>query len=95
VYFGGGFYGLTVLWTLLANGIDALIVNLVLSQPGNVVAALLWFCYWPDGSDASVVIWVGTAYAGYLLGIHMAREGESLQRRSDMKSRIRLRRKIK
>tara|TARA_R100001129_G_scaffold171493_1_gene141662 strand:+ start:112 stop:666 length:555 start_codon:yes stop_codon:yes gene_type:complete len=115
VFFGGGFYGLTVLWTLLviesmeligfivnfdlaallANGIVALIVNLVLSQLGNIVAALLWFGYWPDDSGASVVIWAGTAYAGYLLGIHLAREGESLQSLSDIKSRIRLRRKVK
>ena len=112
LFFGGGFYGLTVQWTLLvievgemfrfilnfdlaallANGIVALFVNLVVSQLGNIVTALLWFGYWPDAGGSSVVIWVGIAYAGYLSGIHLAREGESLHGLADLKSRIKLRR---
>jgi hypothetical protein len=115
LFFGGGFYGLAVLWTLLvievgeligfiinfdlaallADGVIALFVNLVLSQLGNVVTAVLWFGYWPAGGGQSVVIWVGIAYAGYLLGIHQAREGESLHSLADLKSRIKLRRKAK
>lgn len=112
LFFGGGFYGLAVLWTLLvieirevigfifnfdlaallANGIVGLFVNLVVSQVGNVIAAFMWFGYWPDGGGSSIVIWVGIAYAGYLLGIHLAREGESMHSLADLKSRIRLRR---
>ncbi|MAO39016.1 MAG: hypothetical protein CMK70_01935 [Pseudohongiella sp.] len=110
-FFGGGFYGLAVLWTLLvieiremigfifnfdlaallANGIVGLLVNLVVSQLGNVVAAFMWLGYWPDGGGSSVIIWVGIAYTGYLLGIHLAREGESMHSLADLKSRIRLR----
>ena len=113
LFFGGGFYGLAVLWTLLvievreligfilnfdltallADGFIALFVNLVLSQLGNVVVALLWFGYWPADGGSSVVIWVGIAYAGYLLGIHLAREADSLHGLSDLASRIKTRRK--
>ncbi len=112
LFFGGGFYGLAVLWTLLvievaevigfifnfdlaallADGFIALFVNLVLSQFGNIVVAVLWFGYWPESGGASVVIWVGIAYAGYLLGIHLAREGESLHGLADIKTRVKLRR---
>lgn len=112
LFFGGGFYGLAVLWTLLvievqeligfitnfdlvallADGVISLIVNVIISQFGNVIAALFWFGYWPDGGR-SVVIWVIVAYCGYLLGIHLAREGESLHSMSDLKNRIRLGRK--
>lgn len=109
LFFGGGFYGLAVIWTLLvieigeligfvanfdlaallANGIIALFVNLIVSQFGNIVTALVWFGYWPGGGGASIVIWVGIAYAGYLLGIHLARETESLHGMSDLARRIR------
>lgn len=112
LFFGGGFYGLTVLWTLLvievgemigfianfdlaallADGVVALFVNLVLSQLGNIITAFLWFGYWPANGGASVVIWVGIAYAGYLLGIHLAREGESMHSLADLKNRIKPRR---
>lgn len=112
LFFGGGFYGLAVLWTLLvievgeligfifnfdlalllADGIVGLLVNLVVSQLGNVVTALLWFGYWPDGGGGAVVAWVAVGYGGYLFGIHLARENDSLHRLSDLKDRIRLRR---
>lgn len=82
LFFGGGFYGLAVLWTLLvieaveligfimnfdlaallANGVFALFINVVIAQLGNVVTALFWFGYWPDGSGQSVVAWVVIAY---------------------------------
>lgn len=110
IFFGGGFYGLAVLWTLLvielrelagfifnfdlaalmADGFIALVVNVVLSQLGNVVIALLWFAYWSDGTGQAVVAWVFMAYGGYLLGIHFAREGETVHSVSDLTKRIRL-----
>lgn len=110
LFFGGGFYGLAVLWTLLvielqeligfilnfdlvalfANGVIALIVNVVIAQLGNVITALFWFGYWSDGSGQSVVAWVFMAYGGYLLGIHQARDGETLHSVSDLKKRIKL-----
>lgn len=108
LFFGGGFYGLAVLWTLLvievgeliglianfdlavllADGVIALIVNVIVSQFGNMLTAILWFGYWPDGGGPPVIIWVVMAYCGYLLGIHQAREGESLHSLSDLKNRI-------
>lgn len=115
LFFGGGFYGLAVLWTLLvieireliefianfdlaallANGIIALIINVIIAQLGNVVTALFWFGYWPNGGGPSVVIWVLIAYGGYLVGIHFARDTESLHSLSDLKNRIKLGRKLK
>lgn len=101
LFFGGGFYGLAVLWTLLiieisevvgfiinfdlqallADGIIALLVNLGLSQLSNLLAAVFWFAYWPqggDGSGAVVIPWLVIAYAGYAWGIHLARDSRSL-----------------
>lgn len=113
LFFGGGFYGLAVLWTLLvieagelirfftnfdmasllANGIVALCINFVISQLGNMLVALMWFAYWPeDGGSAVVLAWVLMAYAGYLFGIHLARETESLHSYSAIVARLKLRR---
>lgn len=112
LFFGGGFYGLAVLWTLLvievgeligfiinfdlailfADGIVGVLVNLVVSQLANVVTALFWFGYWPAGGGGALVAWVAVAYGGYLFGIHLARDNDSLHRLSDLKDRIRLRR---
>lgn len=103
LFFGGGFYGLAVLWTLLvieaselagflynfdltallADGVIALAVNFVVAQVGNIITALLWFGYWPSGSQA-VVPWLAMAYGGYLIGIHFARERQTLHRVSDL-----------
>jgi hypothetical protein len=106
LFFGGGFYGLAVLWTLLvieiseligfivnfdlsallANGIIALMVSVIVAQFGNIVSAMLWFGYWPS-DGAAAVIWVLMAYAGYLTGIHFARERQALHQTSDLISK--------
>lgn len=103
LFFGGGFYGLAVLWTLLviefsellsfifnfdlaillADGVVALLVTFIVAQFGNIIAALLWFGYWPDGNEA-IVPWVAMAYCGYLFGIHLARERQTLHGVSDL-----------
>ncbi|MDO8908429.1 MAG: hypothetical protein Q7W55_08010 [Pseudohongiella sp.] len=104
LFFGGGFYGLAVLWTLLvievgefigfifnfdlaillADGVIALLVKIIVAQFGNIISALIWFAYWPTGGGSDIVPWVGAAYAGYLLGIHYAREKQTLHSLSDL-----------
>ncbi|TFH72240.1 hypothetical protein E3V39_11620 [Gammaproteobacteria bacterium LSUCC0112] len=101
--FGGGFYGLAVLWTLLsievleligflfnfnlqellADGVIAMIVNFIVAQFGNIVTAVVWFAYWPDG-DQPMLPWILVAYAGYLIGIHLAREQQTLHGVKDL-----------
>ena len=91
--FGGGFYGLAILWTLLsievlelfsfllnfnlqellADGLIALVVNFFVAQFGNIVSAVVWFAYCPEG-DQPMLPWILVAYVGYLIGVHPARE---------------------
>ncbi|MEX0738961.1 MAG: hypothetical protein WD071_06445 [Pseudohongiella sp.] len=107
LFFGGGFYGLAVLWTLLvievgelvglianfdlaawfADGVLSLVLNVIVSQFGNIITALLWFAYWPEDGGGAIVAWVITAYGGYLFGIHFARERETLHSISDLVSK--------
>lgn len=107
LFFGGGFYGLAILWTLLvievselirfilnfdlaallADGVIALLVAIIVAQFGNILSALLWFGYWPSGNQA-IVPWVAMAYGGYLLGIHFARESQTLHSVSDLMNRL-------
>lgn len=89
--FGGGFYGLTALYTfciievidiggfilnypgaaaLLENGLVSLLVDVLINQIMNLVNAMIWFTYW----DASVLVNLGVAYAGYYCGMYLARE---------------------
>ncbi len=112
--FGGGFYGLSVLWTLLvietleligfivdfdmqallADGVIAMLISFALAQLGNIVSALLWFGYWPDNGGA-IIPWVVMAYAGYLYGIHLARERQTLHRWRDLSREVKNMRKPK
>ncbi len=91
--FGGGFYGLAILWTLLsievlelfsfllnfnlqallADGLIALVVNFFVAQFGNIVSAVVWFAYCPEG-DQPMLPWILVAYVDYLIGVHPARE---------------------
>lgn len=106
LFFGGGFYGLAILWTLLvieiseligfilnfdlaellADGFIAMIVTLIVAQFGNIITALLWFGYWPESGEA-IIPWLAMAYAGYLIGIHYARERQTLHGVSDLVSK--------
>lgn len=110
--FGGGFYGLSVLWTLLvietfeligfivdfdlqallADGVLAMLISFALAQLGNIVSALLWFAYWPDNGGA-IIPWVVMAYAGYLYGIHLARERQTLHHWRDLSREVKKMRK--
>ncbi|PCH60845.1 MAG: hypothetical protein COC19_05400 [SAR86 cluster bacterium] len=62
---------------LFENGVIRLIVDLAINQFANFIAALLWFSHWPRDSE-STLVWVLIAYLGYLLGMHLARRGHSL-----------------
>jgi hypothetical protein len=89
--FGGGFYGVSAVVTLLliearevwqlvfhfpgiealfAEGIVALLVDLIINQVQNIVAAALWFLHW--GGDGSTLVWIAAAYGAYYLGLRMA-----------------------
>jgi hypothetical protein len=113
--FGGGFYGLAALWTLLsievgelisflfnfdlqelmADGFVAMLLNFIAAQVNNIVTAAVWFAYWPEGNQP-ILPWVLMAYAGYLLGIHLAREQQTLHKVSDLipKKRFIFRKKL-
>lgn len=101
--FGGGFYGLAVLWTLIsievvelisfllnfdlqelmADGFVAMLLNFIAAQVNNIVTSVVWFTYWPEG-DQPILPWILMAYAGYLMGIHLAREQQTLHKISDL-----------
>lgn len=55
---------------LFSEGLIGLIVNMVINQFQNIVTAFVWFSFW----DAdSIPLWVLVAYAGYWVGVEMAR----------------------
>lgn len=58
-------------WAVLfADGVINLLVNMFANQIENIVSAFVWFGYW----DAySIWIWVLIAYAGYWIGVEVAR----------------------
>lgn len=55
---------------LLEDGVVSLLVNVLINQLQNLLAAFVWFSFW----DAdSILLWVLIAYAGYWVGVEMAR----------------------
>ena len=58
---------------LFENGFFKLLVSLALNQIGNFVNAIVWFHYWSDNRQ-SVWIWILVGYAGYLLGMTVAKQ---------------------
>lgn len=57
------------------EGLVSAVVNLVVNQFSNLVKAFVWFSYWSNGG---VIVWLLVAYAGYWIGVEMARKGEDL-----------------
>ena len=55
---------------LFGNGLVSLLVDLLINQFQNMISALVWFGYW---NANSVLVWVLVAYAGYWIGVEMAR----------------------
>ena len=89
--FGGGFYGLAALWTLIIveiidvttflfelpsffnqfeGGVIDLLVLFFINQINNLVTAVTWFIYWPNGVN---MWWALVAYVSYLAGIECAK----------------------
>jgi len=55
---------------LLENGFVDFIIKTILNQVGNIVSAFVWFQYW---SEDSILTWFIVAYAGYMVGIYVAK----------------------
>ena len=60
---------------LFEDGIISFVVELLVSQVGNVVSAFVWFAYWPS---ETMILWVLVAYVGYRLGMELAKQGKHL-----------------
>jgi hypothetical protein len=56
-----------------AGGLIDLLMRFLMNQLGNLINAALWFTYWP-GENESTLVWVFVAYAGYWIGVRLARE---------------------
>lgn len=63
---------------IFADGIVDLVVNLLVNQFTNFVTAILWFSYWPDQTGSSTIVVFAIAYAGYLVGLGLARADATL-----------------
>lgn len=59
----------------LDDGLVSAVVNLAVNQLSNFLTAFVWFGYWPD---EGTVIWLLVAYAGYWIGVELARRGDEL-----------------
>lgn len=59
----------------LDDGLISAVVELVVNQFSNIVTAFVWFGYW---ADDGVPIWLLVAYAGYWIGVELARRGKDL-----------------
>jgi len=74
-----GWHDVVALFTL-----DSLI-NMFVDAIKNMVAAALWFTYWPDVFDTpNFIAWILVAYAGYRLGANYAKKYLIAQRASKL-----------
>jgi hypothetical protein len=87
----GFFQNLSAIGDLFNNGVIALVVDILVGQIRNFISALIWFTYWAD-EDRSIFIWIGVAYASYLLGIFRATnyhiEGQELDDEEEIENKI-------
>ncbi len=61
---------------LFEDGVISFIVSVFINQITNFISAFLWFTWWPrNEGDAPVILWFFVAYAGYLAGFRLARNG--------------------
>lgn len=76
----GEIVGLIMNPSVVANSLDdgllAAAIDLLVNQITNLLTALLWFGYW---ADEGVLVWLLVAYAGYWIGVELARRGEEPQ----------------
>jgi len=66
---------------LLDDGLIDLVVDFFVNQLTNFITAIVWFSFWPSGSQ-SIFLWLAIAYCFYWLGIILARANETLFRKS-------------
>ncbi len=66
---------------LLEDGLLNFVVNLLVNQFQNFIAAIIWFAYWGD-DDRSIVVWIAVPYASYLLGLNLASRTQAIAPRS-------------
>ena len=57
------------------EGLVSALIDLAVNQFSNLVTALVWFGYW---SDDNVIVPLLVAYAGYWIGVEIARRAEDL-----------------
>ena len=57
------------------EGLVSAVIDLAVNQFSNLVTALVWFGYW---SDDNVIVPLLVAYAGYWIGVEIARRAEDL-----------------
>lgn len=57
------------------DGLVSAVIDLVGNQFSNLISAFVWFGYW---SDDGIIVWLLVAYAGYWIGVELARRGEDL-----------------
>jgi hypothetical protein len=71
VNFVFNFPGLAVLF---GDGVIHFLIEVLVNQIMNFVAAIAWVTYWPEWSDNSsnIFIWLLVPYAGYLAGLKLA-----------------------
>ena len=65
--FMSNFPGFAKLWE---DGVIKILVAFLVNQLANLVTAFIWFTYW---SKTSMLLWVAVAYAGYWVGIQLAK----------------------
>lgn len=57
------------------EGILSAVINLAVNQLSNLIAAFVWFGYW---ADDGILVWLLVAYAGYWIGVELARREKDL-----------------
>ena len=59
----------------LDEGILSALINLAANQLSNLISAFVWFGYW---ADDGILVWLLVAYAGYWIGVELARREQDL-----------------
>ncbi len=60
------------------NGLVSAVIQLAANQLSNLITAFVWFGYW---GDDGILVWLAVAYAGYWIGVELARRDKELPTR--------------
>ena len=58
---------------MFKDGLIGFVVEVLINQFTTFVGAFMWFTYWPD-ENGGFIVWIAIAYAGYMLGLNLARQ---------------------